>query len=326
MSRCGVDAVQEILTSSPVILGEGAVIERLRRMAGIVLDDQVVNSALIYDPAGRAALGIICRQYMDIGLGHDLPLLVSTPTWRASRERIAAAGLSHRDLNGDNYRFLDSLRQEYGVYGKRILVAGLMSCRGDAYRPGDALPASVAEEYHSWQAGLLADAGVDLLLAATLPALSEAVGLARAMAATGQPYLVSFVVRPEGVLLDGTPLDEAVSVLDSAATPRPLAYLINCTHASLFRKALYGNRNSSRLARERIVGLLANTAPLSPEELDNCSELVEEPPLAFGDDVGALFDGGMRILGGCCGTDDRHIAALAQRLAVRVAGRAVTGV
>lgn len=302
------------LAEAPVILGEGAVIERLRR-AGVDLDPWLVNSALVYDPAGRAALAAICREYLDIGARHDLPLLLSTPTWRASRERIEAAGLAGRDVNGDNFRFLDELRQGCGAYGRKALICGLMSCRGDAYRPAEALPEDEAREFHSWQANALAAAGVDFLLAATLPALGEAVGLARAMAVTGMPHVVSFVVRPEGTLLDGTPLREAVAALDAAVSPRPVAYLVNCTHASFFRRALMHETNSSPLVRQRVVGLLANTAALSPEELDNADELVEEPPETFGRAVASLHrDLGMKVLGGCCGTDGRHIECLATEL------------
>jgi homocysteine S-methyltransferase len=304
-----------LLASAPLILGEGAVIERLRRMPGIRLDEQVVNSALVYDPQGRAALETICCQYLETGRRHDLPLLLSTPTWRAGRERIAAAGLAGRDLNGDNFRFLDSLRSRYGRYAGKVIIAGLMSCRGDAYKPEEALTAGEARDFHAWQARALAVSGVDLLLAATLPALSEALGLARALAGTGLPYLVSFVARPEGTLLDGTPLADAIRAIDSQAAPPPLAYLANCTHASVFRRALSHPGNSSPPVRQRIIGLLANTAALSPEELDASDVLVEEEPELFGADVAALrTELGMRLLGGCCGTDERHIECLARQL------------
>jgi homocysteine S-methyltransferase len=191
-----------------------------------------------------------------------------------------------------------------------------MSCKGDAYKPEEALDAPEARTFHAWQAEALAAAGVDLLLAATLPALSEAVGLAQAQAATGLPYLVSFVARPEGTLLDGTPLKVAIAAIDNQASP-PLAYLLNCTHASVFRRAISHERNSSPHVRERVIGLFANTAALSPEELDDSTELVEEAPEIFGADVAALHrELNLKVLGGCCGTDDRHIDCLARRLAV----------
>lgn len=304
------------LENSPFILGEGAVIERLRRDSRLELDPWLVNSAFIYDDANRAALETICRQYLDIGREFDVPLLISTPTWRANRERIDADGRTGFDVNGDNGRFLDDLRKSYGKYAEKVIICGLMSCRGDAYNPAEALSADKAHEFHAWQAEKLAAAGVDFLLAATLPALSEATGLAMALAATGQPYIISFVARPEGTLLDGTPLKEAIAAIDAAAAPPPLAYMINCTHASFARAALLHGSNSSPLVRQRVIGLLANTAALSPEDLNDSSSLVEEEPEFFGRSVAGLHrELGLKILGGCCGTDDRHIRSLAARLA-----------
>lgn len=306
----------EFLEKHPVILGEGAVIERLRRDVKLELDPYLVNSAFIYQDEKRAALEAICRQYLDTGREYNLPLLISTPTWRASRERIDAAGLAGIDVNGDNARFLDALRNSYGKYAEKVVICGLMSCRGNAYDPADAMAVDDARMFHSWQAGKLADAGVDFLLASTLPSLSEATGLAQALAATGRPYLISFIVRPEGTLLDGTPLKDAVAAIDTVVTPSPLAYMINCTHASFARAALLHKTNSSDPARQRIIGLLANTAALSPEDLDGSASLVEEEPLTFGSTVAGLHSElGLKILGGCCGTDDRHIRALASRLA-----------
>jgi S-methylmethionine-dependent homocysteine/selenocysteine methylase len=308
-----------LLERSSRILGEGAVIERLRRNYGLKLDPFLVNSAFIYQCENRRVLETICRQYLDIGCEFGLPLLMSTPTWRASRERIDAAGYAGVDVNGDNFRFLDALRTGYGVYAKHIVICGLMSCRGDAYNPADALSVDEARLFHAWQAGKLADAGVDFLLAATLPAISEATGLALALAATAKPYVMSFVVRPEGTLLDGTPLAKAIDSIDNNVTPRPVAYLINCTHVSFARAALMHETNSPSHVRQRIIGLLANTAPLSPEELNDSASLVEEEPETFGQSVAGLGrDLGLKILGGCCGTDERHIRSLAAQLAAGV--------
>ncbi|HEY5513926.1 MAG TPA: homocysteine S-methyltransferase family protein [Geomonas sp.] len=309
---------QETLRQAPCVLGEGAVIERLRRDASIELDPHLVNSHLVYSEKGRAALTKICGGYLEIGRSFDLPLLLSTPTWRASRERIAAAGFGERDVNDDNFRFLDALRRTYGDYAAKVFICGLLSCRGDAYRPCEALPVEEARQFHAWQVEKLAASGVDLILASTLPALSEATGIAQALAASGRPYMISFVARPEGTLLDGTPLHEAIATIDAATSPAPLAYLINCTHASVFRRALLHGANSSALVRSRVAGLLANTSALSPEELDNSACLVEEDPGVFGSSVASLRDEfGMKLLGGCCGTDDRHIRSLAEKLAAR---------
>jgi homocysteine S-methyltransferase len=315
-----------LLRESACILGEGAVIERLRRGSGPGLDPHLVNSAFVYDPAGRRALEAIYRQYLDIGRAHGLPLLLSTPTWRASRERIAAAGCAGMDVNGDNFRLLAELRRGTGGYARRVAVCGLMSCRGNAYDPAEALSAGEAREFHGWQAQMLAASGVDFLLAATLPALGEATGLAAALAATGKEFLVSFIVRPEGTLLDGVPLKDAVAAIDAGVSPQPLAYLVNCTHASFFKAALQNERNSSERVRQRVVGLLANTAALNPEDLDESLALVEEDPEVFGRSLAGLQrDFGLKILGGCCGTDERHIRCLAAQLVATTARHGTGG-
>ena len=299
----------------PHILGEGAVIERLRRETEFELDPHVVNSAFIYDEPKRAVLESIFSQYLDIGRKYDLPLILSTPTWRASQERIIEAGYGHKDVNRDNYDFLDALRYRYGHYADKVAICGLMSCRGDAYDPGQTLSAREAQVFHTWQAEKLSRTGVDFLLAATLPALSEAIGLAAALAATGKPYMISFVARPNGTLLSGTPLKVAIETIDAEIHPQPLAYIINCTHASIFREALMHADNSSPRVRNRIRGLLANTAALKPEDLDDSEQLISEAPEIFGQSVSDLKrDLGIKILGGCCGTDDRHIGQLAKQL------------
>ena len=312
----GQSTFPEFFEKSSCILGEGAVIERLRRNSEFELDPYIVNSAFIYDESKNAALSGIYRQYLDIGHQYNLPLLLSTPTWRASRERIQEAGYKNKDVNGDNFRALDEMRKSYGAYAENVVICGLLSCRGDAYNQSEALTTKDAHNFHSWQADKLAQARVDFLLAATLPALSEATGLAKALADTGKPYIISFVFRPEGTLLDGTPLKDAISKIDTDVSPKPLAFMANCTHASIFKAGIMHDTHSSAAVRERVAGLLANTAALDPEELDNSQELVEEDPQTFGKMVGGLHaELGMKILGGCCGTDGRHIGNLAKRLA-----------
>ena len=303
---------------SDIIVGEGAVIERLRRDTEWELDPHVVNAAFIYEEEKRVALETIYRQYLEVGFSTGLPLLLSTPTWRASRERIKTAGYEDMAVNEDNYRFLDGLRRAYGAYADKVAICGLMSCRGDAYNPSERLSEDDARAFHAWQAQELAATGVDFLLASTLPALSEATGIASAQAATGKPYIISFVFRKDGTLLDGTPLKDAVSAIDAKVNPKPLAYMCNCTHASIFRSAMMHETHVSALVGKRVVGLLANTAALEPEELDSSKELVSEAPELFGRDVASLHrEFGMKILGGCCGTDQRHIQTLAEHLSTR---------
>lgn len=306
----------DFLERCRLILTEGAVIERLRRNPGVVLDEQVLNSGLCLDPAGRPALAAIYGEYLAIGREFDLPLILAAPTWRASKERIPASPFRGRDLNGEGVRFVRGLREGTGGYGDKVLVAGLMGPRGDAYDPTQALDEEEAVRYHSWQAVRLAEAGADLLQAATMPALGEAVGMARALARTGLPFAVSFVIRPEGCLLDGTPLARAMEELDRKVKPRASFLGVNCVHPTVLARAL-GNQPPG--IRERFLFIQANTSTKSPEDLDGSAETETEDPGRFATGMSRLWkEFGLRILGGCCGTDGGHIRALASLMRARL--------
>ncbi len=303
----------QALVNAEFILAEGAVIERLRRDPAVTLDPHIANAGLVYSADGRAALARLYTQYLDIGRAYNLPMMVLTPTWRANPERLRLARFADAAaVNGDSVRFLAGIRAGYGHYAGRIFLGGLMGCRGDAYNPAAALSPDEAAEFHRPQARALVGAGVDFLLAATLPAFSEALGMARAMAETGAPTILSFVLRPTGTLLDGTPLCEAIARIDAAVSPRPCAYLANCVHPRVYAAALTCALAQDPAAIGRIIGLQANTSAKSPEELDGLNTLDSEAPEPFAAamlDVRRQF--GARILGGCCGTDERHIAAIA---------------
>ncbi len=291
----------DALVSGPPILAEGAVVERLRRDPSVSLDAHIAHAGFIYEPHAAGVLEGLYRGYLEIGRARGLPMLCLTPTWRANPERLRRAGLAGRDVNGDAVRFLDRIRRGYGYLG------GLTGCYGDAYRPEEGLSAGEAAAFHRPQARALANAGVDFLLASTLPAAEEALGIARAMAPLGVPYLLSFIIGGDGALLDGTPLPEAIARIDAAVSPAPVAYLINCVHTSVFAAAA---------PPERVVGLQANTSRKSPRELEGLAELETEDPRVFAGGMAALRQRfGLRILGGCCGTGERHIEALAARLA-----------
>ena len=279
------------------------------------LDPYLANAALVLDPRGRSVLERIYRSYLDVAIRHRLPLLLLAPTWRANPERMRLAGLpAGTDLNGEAVRFLSAVRDRSGAAEETVFVGGLLGCRGDAYRAEEGLPAAEAEAFHRAQAAALAAAGVDFLLASTMPALPEAIGMARALSAAGPPYLISFLVRETGRLLDGTPLDEAIDAIDGAASPRPAAFLVNCVHPELLRRAL-STPQTAGSTRLRLAGIQANTSRLSPEELDGRADLDTEGPESFSSAMSALQAGfGLRVLGGCCGTDETHLEALAGRL------------
>jgi S-methylmethionine-dependent homocysteine/selenocysteine methylase len=315
MGNHGID-FQTMINAAPVVLTEGGMIERIKRESSLVLDPQILHAGLIYDPAGRDALARIYRDYIDIAQKHSLPMLSLAPTWRANPQRIALSAFSDQgDINRDGVEFLDNIRESYGDYSRSIYIGGLMACRGDAYRPEEALSIDAAAEFHAEQAARLAGSGVDFIKAATLPAVSEALGLAKAIAACGVPYVLSFVVRPDGTVLDGSPIHEAIDLIDAAVQPKPFFYMINCVHPSVFDKALSCEFNYTRQVSDRILGLQANTSTLSPAELGDLSYLDTTEPDEFAAAMIALHEKfGLKILGGCCGSDAGHIEEIARRI------------
>ncbi len=305
----------DLLAGATPLLMEGGVVERVRRGSPDLLDPLLMNAPLIYSDVGRSLLRQIYIEYMGVGCTHDLPILSLAPTWRANPDRLAASAYADRDLNGDAIRFLQAIRAEFGVYESKIYIGGLMGCRGDAYKPQEALPRKVARAFHRIQAAALAGAGADYLMASTMPEIQEALGMAEALAATGCPFLVSLIVRPYGCLLDGTPMDEAMARIDEEVFPRPIGYLVNCIHSSALGMALGTPAGQRALATNRLLGLQANTSSKSPEELDGSEELDGESPELFALGMCALRNRfGLRVLGGCCGTDAGHIDALAKGL------------
>jgi S-methylmethionine-dependent homocysteine/selenocysteine methylase len=152
-----------------------------------------------------------------------------------------------------------------------------------------------------------------------VPALSEALGLARAMAACGLPIVISFVARRTGVLLDGTPLEVAIATIDDRVDPAPVGYMLNCVHPFVLASALAAQPAATR----RIIGLQANTSAREPEELDGATELETAEPGPFARELAAVTRAfGLRVVGGCCGTDAEHIDALARLLAAAPAAAA----
>lgn len=306
------DAIREY----PVILTDGSILERLRREEGVELDPAILHAGIIYDEHGRNVAARFHRRYIDIGLRFDLPFVSLASTWRASPERIEKSVFKDKkDINGDSVRFLDSIRREYSDYAKKVYVGATMACGGDCYRPEEAISREEAMRLHQPQAEALAEAGVDVILACTLPAVSEASGMAAAVSGTGRAYGISFVARPDGRVLDGTSLHDAIERIDSETDPKPLFYGVNCTHPSALRQALEREFNQTPLVRERLMLFQANTSAKSPEELDNLEHLDAMDPGEYGEAMAALHSRfGLKILGGCCGSDNRHIEEIAKKI------------
>ena len=307
---------QTILDNFPVLLGEGSMYERLRRGASESFDPEIAHAGMLYDEIGRRVLADTHREYLDIGQQYGLPMVAGTPTWRAGASRIAMSAHSGKPVNADGCQFMRELRNAYGPNAAPILIAGTTGPFGDGYRPDEAPDSVAAVDIHSPQIDALAEAGVDFFKVQTLPSFAEARGIARALEATGLPYVLSFVIRRDGSILDGTPLDLAIDTIDEELHNPPTNYAVNCVHASVFSAAYTAIHDRNARAAERVVGIDANTSAKTPDELDGLTEIDTEAPADFGKNVAALHEMfGISYLGGCCGSSTEHIAALAGRCA-----------
>jgi homocysteine S-methyltransferase len=305
---------ETFLNEADLILAEGSVYERMRRQPDVQFDPYLAHASMIYDPAAAHILEQVHREYVDIGQKYALPIAILTDTWRANLERVNLSRFQGHKVNQANARFLQNLRSQYEQDGSLIFIGGNIGPRGDAYRPEQALSRGEAARFHAYQIQALAEGGVDFLMASTLPAFSEAAGIADAMAATRLPYILSFVIHKHGALLDGTPLNQAIAEIDATVARPSAGYAVNCVHPSILKSSLLHSRLERRSQFNRLVAFQANSSPRSPEELERLTELEGDAPESLADsiwEVRQLFD--ITILGGCCGTGTQHIECLAKK-------------
>lgn len=290
---------------------EGALGERLKREYGLAFDEHLAMARLIYQPEGAAALTELWGGYIDIARRYALPFMATTPTRRANRERLAAAN-STGQVIADNVAFLREIQKNSGI---EMYVGGLMGCRGDAYTGEGALPEDEALEFHRWTAEQFRCAGADFLYAGIMPTLPEAAGLARAVDETGMAYIISFTIQADGKLIDGATISDAVEYIDSITDNKPLCYMTNCVHPSIAAKALGQEFNRTACVWKRFCGIQANTSPLSYAELDGAEDLHCSEPEEFAEEMMKLGEfPNVRIWGGCCGTDHRHMEHIAKKI------------
>lgn len=298
----------EMIREQELVMMEGAIVERLARNGFDELRGPAANAILLVSERGRTALRQPYLDYLKLGKEHGLPVLLLTPTWRANRERLAAAGLPGvHEISRMAVEFLASIVEEAEMT-ESAWIGGLMGCHGDAYKPEESIGEERGEVFHREQAEALAEAGVDYLMAATLPEAGEAAGIARAMTATGVPSLPSYVINRNGHLLDGTPMEQVVRRIDSLCDPQPLFHMVNCVHPSVYESAMQRVLSEDPTLDQRLLGLQANSSPRTPDELDGIDHLEGDGPTPFAASMASAHRAtGLKLLGGCCGTDTPHL-------------------
>jgi len=294
--------MKQFLESHRLILMEAAIVEQLRRSGDIALHKSLVNAPLIYAEEGRTALSSLYQSYIDIAHRSGVPFIMCTPTWRANKSRVYESNVN-TSINVDASLFMKQLRDSQNCNKSMIKIGGMIGCKNDCYLPGEGLTTSEAEQFHAWQIDQLRSAGLDFLIAVTLPNIDEATGIAKAMETTGLPYIISFVINRDGYVLDGTDLTKAINYIDSNTNINPLGYMVNCAYPGFLHAA-----QQSEEVYSRLIGYQANASSLDHCDLDNSDKLSAENVSVWGEEMLALNKSyGIKILGGCCGTSSNHL-------------------
>ncbi len=266
---------------------------------------------LLKDDEGTQTLRRYFEPYADLARDQGLGLVLESPTWRASPRWASEIGYSGQELDAMNrtaIALMEELRDQYETGDAPIVISGCIGPQDDGYSPSTRLTAAAAQDYHSVQIATFGDTAADMVTAITMTYADEAVGIARAAQATGLPSVISFTLETDGRLPSGQPLGEAIEQVDQETDAAPAYYMINCAHPTHFENVL----ESGEPWRERIRGLRANASTKSHAELDEATELDDGDPADLGARYAVLRDDlpRLNVLGGCCGTDHRHIAAI----------------
>ncbi len=261
--------------------------------------------------AGRRGLRAYYERFASIAKDAGVGFILESPTWRANPEWAAKLGYSADALADVNRRSIDmmaALRKDLETTRSPMVISGCLGPRGDGYRPETLMSEWEAEAYHAPQIRAFREAGADMVTAVTMNYAAEAIGIARAASDAGMPVVISFTVETDGRLVTGQSLGDAITAVDEATGKAPAYYMINCAHPAHFEEALV-NREAWV---GRIRGIRANASTKSHAELDAATELDAGDPV----DLAARYAGlmrrmsGLKVLGGCCGTDHRHVSEI----------------
>ena len=260
---------------------------------------------------GRAMLRDYHRPYIETARANGYGFILDAPTWRASSYWGGRLGYSAEALaavNRDAISLMAELRDAYETPGMPMVVSGTLGPRGDGYVPGELMSACQAQDYHAEQIAVFADTQADMLGAFTLTNATEAIGIARAAKEAAMPVAISFTLETDGKLPTGEGLGDAITAVDAASDAWPAYYMINCAHPTHFEGTLAAG--GAWLARLR--GLRSNASTRSHTELNEAPDLDAGNPAELGRQYGALLrrHPHITIVGGCCGTDERHIACI----------------
>jgi len=270
---------------------------------------------LLRDEAGTAVLRRYFERYARIALAQERGLVLETPTWRANPDWGAKLGYDAAALADANSRSVGLLLEIRAAFESRrtpIVISGNLGPRGDGYVPGARMSPDQARAYHGPQVELFARTDADMVAAFTMNYPEEAIGIALAAKDAGMPVAISFTTETDGRLPSGASLVDAIAYTDDETAGHPAYYMINCVHPAHLAGAL----EDSTGWPERVRGLRANASRRSHAELDASPDLDAGDPEELAGEYRELRSVFRRlaVVGGCCGTDHRHVEAIGRAM------------
>jgi len=255
-------------------------------------------------------------RYVNIARQRGMGFVLEAPTWRASAdwaEKLGYDATTLADANRTAIGLLLEIRQAYETAQTPLVISGNIGPRGDGYVVEQRMSVDQARDYHLAQIATFADSDADLVSAFTLNYVEEAIGIVEAARQQSIPVVISFTVETNGQLPSGESLAQAINRTDEATNGYVAYYMVNCAHPTHFDHAL----NGQHAWCERIGGVRANASIRSHAELDACVDLDSGNPLELGRQYQQLLTmlPNLNVVGGCCGTDHRHIEAICQAVA-----------
>ena len=258
---------------------------------------------------GEAALRRYYGAYVRIAAQFRAGMVLESATWRASTDwgrRLGYNAVQLADVNRKAIHLLEDIRREHRELS--TVISGCVGPRGDGYNPTHVMSTDEAQAYHREQISVFSHTAADMVSAITMNYVEEAIGIARAAEEAGMPAAISFTLETDGRLPTGQPLQEAIEQVDGATAMYPVYYMLNCAHPEHFQRVL------EKPWARRIRGLRANASRKSHAELNESVELDTGDPAELGEQYSMLkrtLLPGLNVVGGCCGTDHRHVQRIA---------------
>lgn len=264
---------------------------------------------LLETTEGRELLEGYLKDMIALGSEMGAGVILESPTWVANRDRAAALGYTPNSLKNLNQQAVAMMAEMRAAHGDvPTVISANLGPRDDAYTPEAQMSPQDAERYHSEQISALADTAVDVISGYTLAYPAEAIGIVRAARRSGLPVVISFTVETDGKLPTGSSLEEAILQVDAATNGYAAYFMINCAHPDHFRTVL-----EDRPWMQRVRGIIANASRCSHAELDEAEELDAGDPTELAQQLSEIRHTfpHIMVLGGCCGTDMRHMSNIA---------------